>query len=309
MKNFCLLIIIWLFMLIPIGVSAASTDDIGTRTGSFLKLGAGARAIGMGECGGSVTDDSSVLYWNPAGLSGLSLVSLTLMHSVYIESVYYDYASFAVPSSFGTFGVGVQYLSVGAIDETEDITAIKLGTYEPNDLSVTIGYANSIGAYDHYLGFGVAAKYIKMEIKNSASTMVCDAGLNYKCGRLNIGVVEQNYGGLIKFNTVEEKLYENLKISVAYTFAKRLLLALDVNIPQDNGLNYGTGLEYRIPISRNCAVAVRSGYNSLATEMDGLNGYRMGLGCRWRFLDIDYAIAPMGELGVTHRMSLVFSFR
>jgi len=303
------LLLMLLIAVTPVVGNAAGTADIGTRSGSFLKLGASARAIGMGDCGGSVTDDSSVLYWNPAGLSGLSDPSMTLMHAVYLESIYYDYFSFAIPFSFGTFGVGAQYLSAGTLDETEDITALKIGTYSPNDRAVTLGYSAAFGDEDQYFAFGVAAKYITMEIINSASTLAYDAGIQYKYDRLNVGIAEQNYGGTLKFNTDEEQLYENLKLSAAYKIGKRIVTALDFNIPQDNQPYFGAGAEYNLPLSKDWSIAIRGGYNDLATEIDGLKGYRMGLGCRWGIVNVDYAIAPMGDLGITHRISLTIHFR
>jgi hypothetical protein len=303
------IIVSLLLLITPVGINAAGREDIGTRCGSFLKLGSSARPIGMGECGGSLTDDSSALYWNPAGLAGLKVPSVTFMHSVYLESIYYDYLSLAVPFSFGTIGVSAQYLSVGSIDETEDYTALKIGTYNPNDRALTLGYARAFGEEDHYWGFGVAVKQITMEIKNSASSFVYDAGIHYKYNRLNLGIAEQNFGGKIKFNTEEESVYENTKLSAAYKIGDRIITALDVNVPLDNELYYGAGLEYRLPLSQNISAAIRAGYNSLATEIDGLQGYRMGLGCSWKALDIDYAIAPMGDLGITHRISVALRLK
>ena len=40
----------------------------GTSSLQFLKIGAGARATGMGETFIAVSNDITALYWNPAGL-------------------------------------------------------------------------------------------------------------------------------------------------------------------------------------------------------------------------------------------------
>jgi len=47
--------------------SMVSGQDTGTTGSTFLKLGAGARAIGMGSAFTGLSDDATAIYWNPAG--------------------------------------------------------------------------------------------------------------------------------------------------------------------------------------------------------------------------------------------------
>ena len=56
-------------------------SDSGTTTAQFLKLGVGARAIGMGEAYSAIADDPTAIYWNPAGLAAVSEHSVSLMHA------------------------------------------------------------------------------------------------------------------------------------------------------------------------------------------------------------------------------------
>ncbi|MFM7157618.1 MAG: hypothetical protein ACKO0Y_07365, partial [Bacteroidota bacterium] len=44
-------------------------ERIGISLGSALKIGAGARAAGMGESIVSVIDDANAMYWNSAGMT------------------------------------------------------------------------------------------------------------------------------------------------------------------------------------------------------------------------------------------------
>ena len=74
--------VIFIFACIP---AAADNTDIhenaGTRAMTFLKIGVGAEAIGMGESHVAVTDDLYASYWNPAGLAKLQRPQLALMHN------------------------------------------------------------------------------------------------------------------------------------------------------------------------------------------------------------------------------------
>ena len=43
----------------------------GTSSATFLRIGVGARAEGMGEAFVAVANDPSAVFWNPAGLASL----------------------------------------------------------------------------------------------------------------------------------------------------------------------------------------------------------------------------------------------
>jgi len=61
----------------------AETD--GTKGAAFLKLGQGARAIGMGESFVAVGDDVNALFWNPAGIARIKERQLTFMYSDWLR--------------------------------------------------------------------------------------------------------------------------------------------------------------------------------------------------------------------------------
>jgi hypothetical protein len=94
--------------------------------GEFLRLGAGARPLGMGGAFVALADDASAVYWNPAGLAGLSDREVLLMHSEQFGSlVNYDFGSFAMPLNGGSahpsgIGLGLIRLGVDDIPITED---------------------------------------------------------------------------------------------------------------------------------------------------------------------------------------------
>ncbi len=74
---------------------AAATDKY---AGEFLRVGAGARAVGMGGAFLAVADDATAGYWNPAGLVYLERKSLQYMHSEEQHSqVAYDFLGLVLP--------------------------------------------------------------------------------------------------------------------------------------------------------------------------------------------------------------------
>ena len=144
---------------------AFSKNDAGTSAAQFLKLGAGARAAGMGEAVGAVADDSTAIYWNPAGLDQVAARAVAAMHAVWFEDITYDWLSYAQNAGkLGVIGVGVQYLSYGSIKQM-DSTGLETGNFGPTDLCVSLAYAHSYKGVD----LGVNVKYISLKIVDSAS--------------------------------------------------------------------------------------------------------------------------------------------
>jgi hypothetical protein len=52
-------------------------------------------------------------------------------------------------------------------------------------------------------------------------------------------------------------------------------------------------------------LAVRAGYRT-GSDYDGLSGLRAGLGISWHGIGVDYAFAPYGKLGASHRISISY---
>ena len=68
-------------LLAPAAVSA----DTGTTGFAFLKLGVGARAMGLGSAYVALADDPTAIYWNAAGLASLTGTQVTAMHNEWIQ--------------------------------------------------------------------------------------------------------------------------------------------------------------------------------------------------------------------------------
>src|SRR3954465_15002057 len=82
----------------------------GTTTGELLKIPVGTRAIGMGEAYTAMADDTSALYWNPAGMSLLHQKEANFSHSALMDSVHYENLSFVAPGDTYAYGTQFSYL-------------------------------------------------------------------------------------------------------------------------------------------------------------------------------------------------------
>lgn len=118
--------------LVALGLSASalSAGASDKYAGEFLRVGAGARALGMGGAFLAVADDATAGYWNPAGLTYLRNKSVLYMHSEEQKSqVHYDFIGVALPQG-GAPGqrsaLGVALVRLGVDDIPVTPTAEQL---------------------------------------------------------------------------------------------------------------------------------------------------------------------------------------
>ena len=299
----------------------------------FLKLGFGARALGMGEAFVSVADDGAALYYNPAGLEGerpccgpkasgtappedwpcCGPNEFSFSHALHVQNTAVSQISFMRrPYAFA-----LTYFSAGQLEGRDENGALT-GNFSARDLAVSAGRGFKLGA----LAAGVSGKFISQNIKNSgAAAFASDLGLLYRFSGTPyaLGASVVNLGTKVKFDEESFPLPLALKAGASAAFEK-ILLALQADFPNDSGAVIRAGAEYR-GIS---GLALRAGYKTspsdqrdaiLGTGLGGsasgvsaMYGFFAGLGFEYSNYKLDYALLPYGELGSAHRFSLGVRF-
>jgi hypothetical protein len=280
--------------------SGFSKSSAGTSGAQFLKLGAGARASGMGEANVGVANDASAIYWNPAGLCGIEGWSLNVMHVVWWDDVTYDWVGYGHRiNDTDVFGVGVQYMGYGGIDQTNEIGA-KTGQFTPNDMAGIVSYGRNVGMFC----VGGSMKYVQSKITRTASAVAFDVGGRYEAieDKLTFGGTINNVGSGLRYIEEETPLPMSVKIGSGYKMGTRVLIGLDVVMPNDNSAYVGGGIEYKYKV-----VTGRVGYNSRTSDIGGMAGMTYGLGVKYNDVSIDYAYQGYEYLGDSHRLSVSWS--
>lgn len=306
-----------------LAVAGAARADVlsagarGTTTADFLELGVGARAIALGQAYTAAADEATAVYWNPADLTLVSGRSATLMHALYLDSSFFDYAGYAQNlGAAGAVGLGLQYFSAGSIGET-DAAGSDAGTFNPYDLAVTASYARTLEGFDFMddlngLSIGVSAKYIQSRIIASAQTAAADVGFlskPYLDGRLRASLVIANMGGQLKYEQQSDPLPLAFTAGTAFQASKSLLFTFDARFPRDDRANAGVGSEYVVAKDGPWSLAGRLGFNTQTVgSIDGLTGLAIGFGVGFGKGSVDYAFVPLGGLGQAHRLSLTYGF-
>ncbi len=129
----------------------------GISSAHFLKIGAGARAIGMGESYVAVANDIEALYWNPAGITLFNKSTAFFSHAQWLVDVEMEYAGFAFnlgPANL--LGVAVTYLHTEEMKETTELQPFGTGrNFSFGDFLVSLTYGRKM---TEKFSFGITAK-------------------------------------------------------------------------------------------------------------------------------------------------------
>lgn len=272
------------------------------ETASFLNIGAGARALGMGGSYTALADDSTAIYWNPSGLAAVEKREISVTHAELAQGTRHDFIAFAQPVSFGTVGSAVTYLSQAALDG-RDMLGRPTGSFQASDAAVSLGFGRKTELAD----LGANVKYLRSHIGSAeAQGFAVDAGARKTLGAFTVGVALRNLGPGLKFDVERNDLPLRLAAGAVYKASGGHTLAAEVvNGPRGAGTEASFGTEYQAPKD----IRLRAGYTTQSaiaggSGFDAARGLTLGLGFRSERWSFDYAAVPMGEIGSTHRFTL-----
>ena len=308
----------------------------------FLNIGVDAAALGMGNAVVASTNDVNAGYWNPAGLAHLEDTQASAMHAEYFASIAnYDYIAFAKPldhlSTIGLsvirFGVDDILNTTQLIDDQGTIDFNRISLFSTADYAVTFSYARKLPLDG--LNLGANAKVVRRIIGDFASSwgFGIDAGIQWKKGDWNIGIVARDITTTVNAWSIDEEQFatisdavegqnqelpESTEITIPklqmgigrtwlyhhdYTF--RGEVDLNVRFAQTNDLISSSA------VSITPAMGFEFGYNELVYVRTGLGNFQqitqidnstnlgfqpnIGVGFKYKGIHIDYALTDIGD--------------
>ena len=302
---------------LPAGANDFARAAVGTSGSEFLLMDTSARGIALGGAMASVTNDSSSIYWNPAGLARVPRLSTTFMYSQYVGDISYEAASYAQRiNDTSVLAGGVRYLNGGSVTQT-DINGVSAGTFNPSSYVAEVGWGQSI--YDLSdsemdMAMGVSARAIRTDLGPvSANGYGSDIGIQSRiytaAFTYDVGFVVQNLGSGQKFDQVRDTLPTRIRFGGSVKPIKPLTLTAEAIAPIGDAPSAAAGIEYEVEVERGVKAAGRAGLNTETYQSLGVvSMLSVGLGLTMNDFSFDYAFVPMGALGTaTHRLSISFN--
>jgi tetratricopeptide (TPR) repeat protein len=275
-------------------VSISAAENAGRE--SAFGLGAGARALGMGNAFTAVGGDPSVIFYNPSLISTLDWQEVSLMHTTLFEGTQYNFASYAVPSTrWGGFGIAFMRLGTGDIIKTQQYAEV--GTFSYSDVQVMVSYGKAI---THGVSLGSSLKFVQQSIDiYSDNGFGLDVGASWRITDwLNTAfVVRDLLPARIKLRSKQEIIPITFVGGLAvqkeiYPGKLRLGASIDLEKIEGHQTRFHAGTESLI----DSVVAVRIGYDH--------NNLTAGAGFRYQRLKFDYAYRPIDYVDDSHRFTL-----
>ncbi len=230
-------------LLLVLGGQTSQAAVVG-YTDDAMIVGGGARPIGMAKAFCAIAEDADAPFINPAGIAGLKGPQAMSMFTNLMGDVYYSEFSGAIPSPYGTVGVGYLTTGVSRIPTPIGTTVVYTDYY---DSLLLFTYSTPLGRFFEYgrnVFVGVNYKLFSRGwtggVNMSATGVSADLGIKYiHSTHLSFGFNRQNIlpvsmGGVVRWGSgTEEALMGINKLGMAVKpfFNRSVVLAVDIDLP------------------------------------------------------------------------------
>ena len=316
-KLLCGLIPLFFLILTVVPVSFAGVDAM-----PHLRLGAGARSIGLGGAFTAIADDATATVWNPAGLGSAPDLSLNFStQRLDLDRSHNFIALTKALGSAGSIGLAVTNAGVSGIPQYDSKENYG-GEFDYSANAYSLSYGIGIGNFSVGLtGRMLADNFGLDSVENQSGFGGVDVGLighalhidvgEEKVPTFHYGVVAKYLGAAIGDDTVpmvvNVGLAYNLYMGNVVTFAADLEQEF-VNL-DESATSLRLGAEYTIVTYKSTALSIRGGAKASRDTQSLFGGFGVNIGG----LQIDYAIqdgmaSEINGVGSTHFASLSYRF-
>ncbi|MDP4115172.1 MAG: PorV/PorQ family protein [Bacteroidota bacterium] len=295
----------------------------GISTAQFLKIGVGGRASALGESFVAIANDASALYWNPAGITQFSDNQVIFSHNQWVVDINHDFIGAVYHlDNTNAFGLALTTLSMKDMPVTTEFQPFGTGEYFGySDFGLAFTYSRKM---TEQFSFGGTVRYIEETIdKLKMRGVMIDLGTLYwtGLGTTRFAVVVSNFGNNLapdgKVVLVGKRENSNwqsfspptvFRIGFAFepyqTEEHTVTASIQLNHPNDNSENVGTGVEY----NWKKILYLRGGYKFNVEEQNYSFGAGLNIPISIANVNVDYAYSNFTRLGTAHRFSIILGF-
>ena len=150
------------------GLGLAQTIQPSAGRGESLdNAGASARVFAMGSAYVGLADDSSALFWNPAGLSGLTQPRLSIDHNSFLAGTFQETLAYGFPvEDLGGMAAAINYINWGSLD-LRDAFGVYQGTSNDTDVGLSAGWGKE---WPGSVSVGLSVQAIQQKVVDTLYT-------------------------------------------------------------------------------------------------------------------------------------------
>ncbi len=174
----------------------------------FLLLAPDSRAGGIGESGTGLADNSSAIFWNPAGIAFLTGTEVSITHSNWLPQfnldLFYDYLTYRqyIEELGGSVTASITYMNFGEFVRTGEADPTPLGTFRSFDAALTLGYATKLSP-DWGVGFNFRLIHSRLsdqptaeeQGKGVATSVSFDIAAMWRPEKFVLPLLDEDIGG------------------------------------------------------------------------------------------------------------------
>jgi hypothetical protein len=242
----------------------------------------GAQSLGMGNATVSLRNQWS-LFGNVGGMAGVEKLSAMAAFS----------SQYQVP--------GLQVLALGAVLPTRrgnfGLAIQRFGDELYSEHLVGLAYSHQI----NQVSIGLKVNYVQIAISDlgSRSTLALElGGVAQILPQLSFGAYIYNFNQARLADYQDERIPTLMKAGFSYQPSSQLLINAEVEKDIDFPAVFKTGMEYEIVKNVN----LRTGISTFPFTQ------HFGAGIQAKSLQFDYAVTSHPQLGLSHHLSLAYSF-
>jgi hypothetical protein len=306
----------------------------------FLSVVSDARAAAMGEAMTSLQIGSSALFFNPAGMSGMTnFIDLAASNNRWIADItHYTFSLAVCPArgDYGVLGFSAQSVDYGEFYGTRVNNAAPTGyddtgIFKLSALALGVGYAKrltdqfSVGGQVRWVHQDLGESYVPVNIRpdtsgvryadtsvasSKLSPLVFDFGTQFRTGikSLVFGMSVRNFSREVKY--VDEGFQAPLVFNLGISMNLMDLIggepehqSLYVSIDATHYRDHPEQVKAGLDYRFMDVLSLRGGYVSSNDE----GGLSLGAGVSKFGFSFDYAYTPFGVFGKIHRVTARFS--
>ena len=222
----------------------------------FLNIGINPRALALGNAYSAVADDSSAVYWNPAGLNRIFNSEIFLTRQKWLFDTSIEFLSIANRFRFGVCGFSLSYFHMPEFEIFGEH-----GEREGNASIYDLLFISSYASKYKGILYGINFKYIRRVIdEDHGDAFAGDFGIIYSFDLLKIykspapnfdlSFVVKNIGTKMTFISEAENLpltfTTGLKYNIMSKRKQKLFFSSDINYRSNEPSVFGMGIEYSL---------------------------------------------------------------